>query len=102
MLGRPIPAPTPVLPFTVNTVVEELSATRLGSAAQRGFLKIAKRQSAKLLGDDPDPILAKLSERMIREAPLRFLMSMSGGTGSLKAFEGLTKLLSALRITGRR
>ena len=39
---------------------------------------------------------------MIREAPLRFLVSMSGGTGSIKAFEGLTKLLSALRITGRR
>ena len=102
MLGGPIPAPTPVLPFTVNTVVEELDATRLGRAAQSGFLRIADRQMKRLLGDDPDPVLAKLSERMIREAPLRFLVSMSGGAGSIKAFEGLTKLLSALRITGRR
>lgn len=102
MLGRPIPEPAPVLPFTVNTVVEELHATRLGRIAQRGFLRIADRQSAKLLGDDPDPVLLMLSRRMIREAPLRFLVSMSGGTGSIKAFEGLTKLLSTLRITGRR
>ena len=102
MLGGPIPAPTPVLPFTVNTVVEELDATRLGRAAQTGFLRIADRQMKRLLGDDSDPVLAKLSERMIREAPLRFLVSMSGGTGSIKAFDGLTRLLSALRITGRR
>ena len=50
MLGRPIPSPTPVLPFTVNTVVEELDATRLGRAAQAGFLRIAERQMKKLLG----------------------------------------------------
>ncbi len=102
MLGRPIPHPTPVLPFTVNTVVGELDATRLGRAAQAGFLAIANRQMKKLLGGEPDPALTKLSERMIREAPLRFLVSMSGGAGSLKAFDGLTKLLSTLRITGRR
>jgi beta-glucosidase len=102
MLGHAIPAPTPVLPFTINTVVEELSATRLGRVTQTGFLKIAERQTAKLLGANPDPVLAKLSERMIREAPLRFLVSMSGGSGSIKAFDGLTKMLSALRITGRR
>ena len=102
MLGRPIPVPHPVLPFTVNTVIEELDATRLGRAAKAGFLRIADRQTKKLLGHDPDPVLVKLSEQMIREAPLRFLVSMSGGTGSIKAFEGLTKLLSTLRITGRR
>ncbi len=102
MLGHAIPAPVPVLPFTINTVIDELEATRLGRVARRGFLKIADRQTAKLLGDDPDPVLVKLSERMIREAPLRFLVAMSGGTGSIKAFDGLTKLLSTLRITGRR
>ena len=102
MLGRAIPAPTPVLPFTLNTVVEELDATRLGRVAQAAFLRIADRQTAKLLGSDPDPVLAALSRRMIREAPLRFLVSMSGGTGSIKAFDGLTKLLSTIRITGRR
>jgi beta-glucosidase len=102
MLGHSIPASTPILPFTINTVVEELSTTRLGRVAQAGFMKVAERQTAKLLGDSPDPVLAKLSERMIREAPLRFLVSMSGGTGSIKAFEGLTKMLSALRVTGRR
>lgn len=102
MLGRAIPAPTPILPFTTNTVVEELGATRLGRAAQVGFLRIAERQTKKLLGDDPDAVLDKLSRQMIREAPLRFLVSMSGGTGSIKAFEGLTRLLSTLRINGRR
>ena len=102
MLGRQIPSPTPVLPFTVNTIVEELDATRLGRATQAGFLRISERQMKKLLGDEPDPVVAKLSGRMIREAPLRFLVSMSGGSGSIKAFEALTKLLSALRITGRR
>ncbi|MGB3733573.1 MAG: glycoside hydrolase family 3 C-terminal domain-containing protein [Ilumatobacter sp.] len=102
MLGHGIPRPVPVLPFTIDTVIAELDATRLGRLAQRGFLKIADRQTAKMLGDDPDPVLRKLSERMIREAPLRFLVSMSGGTGSVRAFDGLTKLLSALRVTGRR
>lgn len=102
MLGRPIPEPVPVLPFTINTVVDELGATRLGRVVQRGFLKMAAVQTKKLLGDDPDPVLVKLSDRMIREAPLRFLVSMSGGTGSIKAFDGLTKMLSTLRISGRR
>lgn len=102
MLGRSIPEPVPVLPFTINTVIAELDVTRLGRIAQRGFLKIADHQTAKMLGGDPDPVLAKLAERMIREAPLRFLVAMSGGVGSLKAFDGLTTLLSALRITGRR
>ncbi len=91
-----------MLPFTINTVIEELDATRLGRIAQAGFLRIADRQTAKLLGDTSDPVLVQLSRRMIREAPLRFLISMSGGTGSIKAFEGLAKLLSALRISGRR
>jgi beta-glucosidase len=102
MLGREIPPVTSVLPFTINTVIAELSATRLGSAAQSAFLRIADRQASRLLGSDPDPVLAKLSHRMIREAPLRFLVSMSGGSGSIKMFDGLAKLLSALRITGRR
>ncbi len=102
MLGRAIPPPTPVLPFTLNTVVEELDATRLGRVAQAGFLRIADRQMTKMLGPSPDPVLAKLGNRMIREAPLRFLVSMSGGKGSVGAFDGLTKLLSTLRIAGRR
>ena len=102
MLGRPIPEPVPILPFTIDTVIEELATTRLGRLTQRAFLKIADRQASKLLGDDPDPVLLKLSERMIREAPLRFLVSMSGGAGSIKAFDGLTKMLSTLRIAGRR
>ncbi|MEP1122505.1 MAG: glycoside hydrolase family 3 C-terminal domain-containing protein [Ilumatobacter sp.] len=102
MLGRPVPHPVPVLPFTVNTVVDELDATRLGRLARRAFLEVADRQTATLLGDDPDPVLLALGRRMIREAPLRFLVSMSGGRGSIRAFHGLTKLLSALRIAGRR
>lgn len=102
MLGHGIPTRTPVLPFTLNTIIDELDATRLGRVAQRGFLAVAQRQSAKMLGSDPDPVVVKLSERMIREAPLRFLVSMSGGVGSNKAFEGLTKLLSTLRLAGRR
>ena len=101
MLGHPVPEPTPVLPFTLNTVIDELDATRLGRIARSGFLKIAERQMASKLGDDPDPVLVELGSRMIREAPLRFLVSMSGGAGSVTAFEGLTTLLSALRITGR-
>ncbi len=102
MLGGRIPDAVPVLPFTINTVIAELDATRLGRLAQRAFLKIADRQTMKLLGDDPDPVLVSISERMIREAPLKFLVAMSGGAGSLKAFDGLTKLLSTLRISGRR
>ena len=102
MLGGPIPSSTPIFPFTLNTVVGELNATRLGRVAQAGFLRIADRQLKRLLGDDPDPVLRMLSERMIREAPLRFLVSMSGGVGSIRAFEGLAAMLSALRVASRR
>ena len=101
MLGRPIPTPPAVLPFSMDTVVDELGSTRLGRIARSGFLKLAERQSAKMLGDDPDPVTVKLTERMIREAPLRFLVSMGGGPGAAKGFDGLTTLLSALRLTGR-
>jgi hypothetical protein len=54
------------------------------------------------VGNDPDRVFLKLGQRMIREAPLRFLVAMSGGSGSIKAFDGFTKLLSTLGITGRR
>lgn len=102
MLGRPIPGSVPVLPFTINTVVAELETTRLGRVAKAGLLKIARRESAKMLGPNPEPVLVKLSDRMLLEAPLRFLATMSGGDRPLEAFDGLTKMLSALRLTGRR
>jgi beta-glucosidase len=102
MLGHPIPTPTPILPFTRDTLVEELGVTRLGRTVQRGILRIADRQLQKMLGDDPDPVVVKLSEAMIRESPLRFLITMSGGVAPSKAFDGLAGLLSALRIAGRR
>ena len=102
MLGHPVPEPVPVLPFTLDTVIDELGETRLGRLARAAFLRVADRRSAAMLGDDPDPALVELTERMIREAPLRFLVSMSGGAGSVAAFEGLTTLLSALRLTDRR
>ena len=101
MLRRPIPTPPDVLPFSMDTVVDELGATRLGRLARSGFLRLAERQSAAMLGDDPDPVTVKLTGRMIREAPLRFLVSMGGGPGAAKGFDGLTTLLSALRLTGR-
>ena len=102
MLGRPIPEPWPVLPFTIHTVIDELGATRAGRLARAAFLKVADRQRTKMLGSNPDPVLLALSEQMIREAPLRFLVSMSGGAGSIKAFDGLTTLLSALRLNRNR
>jgi len=98
----PRPRAHPGPPVHVDRVIDELDATRLGRLAQCGFLKIAALQMGVMLGDDPDPVTLELSNRIFREAPLRFLGSMSGGTGSIAAFEGLTTLLSELRITGRR
>ena len=102
LYGGPVPDPTPILPFTRDTLVEELDATGMGRVVQAGILRIAHRQTAKLLGDDPDPVLARLSEAIIREAPLRFLTTMSGGAGPLRAFDGLAGLLSRLRLPRRR
>jgi len=98
MLGHPIPEPVPVLPFTTNTVVDELDATRLGRGVKRLIRSIADRQRSKMLGSDPDPVVEDLTKRMVDEAPLRLLVAMSGGSGSLAAFDGLTKALSALRL----
>ena len=102
MLGHPVPTPTPILPFTRNTLVEELSVTRLGRAVRRGIERIADRQLDKMLGDEPDPVVRRLADAMIREAPLRFLMTMGGGAASPSAFDGLAALLSSLRLAGRR
>lgn len=101
MLGGPIPTPRPVLPFTLNTIVDELDATALGRATQRALLKVAEREMTAVIGPEPDPQVRALSERMLREAPLRFLVAMSDGRSSLGALDGLANALSALRLSKR-
>ena len=102
MLGSSIPEPTPIFPFTLNTVVGELHTTRLGAVAQRGIMAMADRERSRMLDGTSDPVVEKLTQRMIAEAPLRLLVSMSGRPGTRGAFDGLTKFLSMLRLGSRR
>ncbi len=97
LLGRPIPQPVAVRPFTRNSTFDEVGATRLGAGLKRLAMQVARAQ----MGEEMEETgIAEVLERAMGEAPLRSLALLSQGRIS---FEALDRLLSVLnRMPDRR
>lgn len=86
-LGRPIPAPRPVRPYTRNTTVGELSNNPIGMALREIAFRVTDIKNA-------DPVTRKMIERSVAEGPLRSLALFSAGKVSLGQVDGLVNLLN--------
>jgi len=74
-LGRPVPVPRPVRPFTRESTVGELATTRVGRLLRRALTAAAPLDEAA--GDDET--LRLMLERSLEELPLRAVAVFSGG-----------------------
>jgi beta-glucosidase len=92
MLGRPIPTPTATRPFTRNSTLEDLEATRVGRLLSSIVVREGLKRSAAEFPDPDDATLAMV-RAMLREGPARMLVMMGDGVIS---FPQLDALLDAL------
>jgi beta-glucosidase len=95
MLGRPIPRPEPLLPFTRTSTVADLGQTWLGRRVRRVLVTAARREARRMAAGDPATAL--LVERAALETPLRSLVTMGGGRLS---WRGLDRLIGVLNAAG--
>ncbi len=84
-LGRPVPRPRPVKPFTRDSTFGELSSTVVGRLAKR----VVHQGLAPRAGSEPDPTTAKMLERALEELPLRAAASLSAGRLSWRAVDAV-------------
>lgn len=90
LLGRPVPAPRPVLPFTRSTTVGELGATRRGAATARLLRSAVGRQAQASVDAEQDAML----EAFLSGMPLRGLVQVAGGRVSLRHLDALLRWLN--------
>jgi beta-glucosidase len=90
MLGRPVPTPEPLLPFTRTSAVEDLQQTRLGRRVLSRLLATTQRRTP----GSHDPATAAFLERAVLEMPLRNLVTMSGGALSWRTLDALVDALN--------
>ncbi len=88
LLGRSLPAPSPLRPFHRNSTVGQLRASWVGRLLHRAALWRTKA----ILGVGDDPLLNRLAERALVEIPLRSLVNQAGAT----SWRGLAVLLALL------
>ena len=74
-LGRTIPTPIPMRPFTKDSTFEELAATRAGALLRAALLRANPHYKAA----SADPRLQAMVERTVAELPLRAAAQYSGG-----------------------
>ena len=77
LLGRPVPQPEPVRPFTRNSTIGELRASRAGGLVRDALLRKARPLLESMAGGDPD-MLVRLTAAM-DEAPLRQIVLNAQG-----------------------
>ncbi len=74
-LGRPIPVPRPVRPYSRVSTVGEISGNPIGRLVRAAVLRIGGYHSAE------DPTTAKMIKRSVDEMPLRTIALFSAGKG---------------------
>jgi beta-glucosidase len=87
-LGRPIPTPPPVRPFTRNSTLEDLEVTRAGRLLSAQVVRTGQKMAAKEF-PNPDAATLEMVRSAIREGPARGLVLMSGGVVSFAALDAL-------------
>ncbi|HVX18213.1 MAG TPA: glycoside hydrolase family 3 C-terminal domain-containing protein [Acidimicrobiales bacterium] len=96
LLRHPIPEPDPIRPFHRNSTLGDLGDSPAGRPLLTVARAIAARATAKM---DSEGGIAVMVDRVLQEAPLRSLSTMSKGRFSLKALDRSIRALNA--VSGR-
>lgn len=99
LLGRPVPVPDPVQPFTRNTPVADLAATPMGTQVRRALLAVAWRQVDKAVPAD-DEAMRRMFVAVLEEAPLRAISLLSNGRPPLRWIDAMLDVLNG-RVRGK-
>lgn len=91
-LGRPLPRPRPVRPFTRLSTVGEIQSVALGRVMRAVFQRVGGADVEELA--QSNPALAKMFVRGLDEMPLRTTALFSQGLISWKALDGLIDMLN--------
>lgn len=94
-LGRPVPTPRPVRPFTRESTVAELEATAVG----RVIGKVVRRSS---FPDEGDEVTRLMVERSVAELPLRAAAMFSGGRLTLPRVDAILALANGRPVRAAR
>jgi beta-glucosidase len=97
LLGRPVPAARPLLPYTTDSTVDDLRQTWLGRRLRGVLMKVVLRQ----LPDAPDEDVRAMIQAVVAQMALRALVANAGGKLSFEALDRLLWLLNATSLAGR-
>ncbi len=92
LLRRPVPAPTPLLPFTTDSSIADLGETWLGARLRGALLKLATKDI-----DVGEGVNADMMNAVIGQMPLRGIAASSGGRISLDALDRALTVLNTAR-----
>lgn len=88
-LGRPLPTPRPVRPFSRESTIGEIATTPLGRALRRIMLRVSGIDAA-----DADPAMRLMAVRSFDEIPLRAAAHFSGGVLSWPLVDTIIRVLN--------
>lgn len=92
-LGRPVPTPRPVRPFTRESTVGELATTRVGRLLRRALVAAAPLDEAA----GADETLQLMLRRSLEELPLRSVAIFSGGRLRWPAVDAILLAVNGVR-----
>lgn len=93
LLGHPVPAPRPLLPFHRDSLLVDLRETTLG----RVVLRVLVALQRQMMPPPPDELTRRVLERGMLESPLRTLAAGVGGEHALRWVDRLVRLLNGAR-----
>ncbi len=96
-LGRPVPTPAPLTPFTRESTIGQLAVHPLGWAFREIVKKVTPVDDE--IAADPDAVL--MIERSIEELPLRSAVLLSGGALRWAVVDGLLATINRTRFLAR-
>ncbi|GAB2856857.1 glycoside hydrolase family 3 C-terminal domain-containing protein [Actinocorallia aurea] len=97
LLGRPVPAPRPLLPYTTDSTIEDLAQTWLGRRLRSTLLAAVRKQVPI-----DDEATKAMVEAVLAQMPLRGLVTASAGRLTLNTLDRLVSILNATSPTPRR
>lgn len=96
LLGYPVPAPAPTLPFNRETTLRELTLSAVGRSTVAANRRAIGRQMG--IGENPDEV----AWSMVSSMPLRALAMSSGGKLPLRTLDAFIGVLNATTGKARR
>ncbi len=74
-LGCPVPVPTPTTPYHATSTLGDTQATFIG----KQLVNFITKKTKETLGDDADEVITTMAAAMLKEMPLRNMVTMTGG-----------------------